>query len=352
MKKSLRALKNTTIALLSIIIVFVLYFYISNKLFLGFKSKDNTDYLKMNMVQIKDSISSELFDEDFYNSNVFLFGEFHGYADNQILDKELFLFLNKKLGIRYYIAEMDSTTAKKLNAFLSSKTKDEAILKDVVLTIGKRIPQQSSLDLLEKWSAIYDYNQKLKDSLKIKIIGIYAGFDADSSKISRDSEMIVNLKNSIKALGIENQKFYGFFGYFHTLQNNVESGSKPFAAYLKEAGYKPTSFVSYTIDSEMYLPKNPEIPTPPEEKLNWGNADGPIMLVKGIGDLKALSKPNTITLFKLNSMNSPYFESQNLIWVKSKMFEDNIFPVEDANTTDYFQYAFLLRNSKALTKLK
>jgi hypothetical protein len=36
----------------------------------------------------------------------------------------------------------------------------------------------------------------------------------------------------------------------------------------------------------MFLPKNPNYPSPPDEKLKWMNADGPLMLVKGINDLK------------------------------------------------------------------
>jgi hypothetical protein len=73
--------------------------------------------------------------------------------------------------------------------------------------------------------------------------------------------------------------------------------------------------------------------------------------VKGIQDLKELSRPNSISLFKLNSAHSPYATSQNLITVKSRLFGENIIPVEKTHTTDFFQYVFLLRNSKALTKL-
>jgi len=109
--------------------------------------------------------------------------------------------------------------------------------------------------------------------------------------------------------------------------------------------------VSYTIDSEMHLPKNPQFPTPPYEKVNWINADGPLMLVKGINDLKELSQPNSISLFKLNAQNSPYADSQDLITVKSRMFGESIVPSDKSHTTDYFQYVFLLRNSKAPRKL-
>ncbi|MBL0738735.1 hypothetical protein JI750_17700 [Flavobacterium sp. GN10] len=351
MKKILKFIKITFISLLSIILLFVTYLYISNKLFLESKDDDNVKYLTENNVQIGASVNEKLFDADFYKSQVFLLGEIHGYADNQKIDQEMLFFLNKKEGIKYYIAEMDSLTAKKLSVFLLEKQKNKAILKEVVESIKRRIPQQASQELFDKWSAVHDYNQNLADSLKITVIGIDKNFD-DESKGSRDEAMVVNFKNSIKKRHLENEKFYGLFGYFHTLQKITESGRATFAAGLKDSGVKVTSFVSYTIDSEMYLPKNPQFPTPKDEKVDWINADGPLMLVKGINDLKELSKPESITLFKLNSKNSPYLKSQNLITVKSRAFGENIVPLKDASASDYFQYVFLLRNSKALTKLK
>ncbi len=351
MKKFLKIIKITFISLLSIVLLFVAYLYISNKLFLESKNDDNISYLSKNNVEISGSINEKLFDANFYKSQVFLLGEIHGYADNQTIDQEMFLFLNKKLGIKYYIAEMDSLTAKKLNSFLLETQKNNTILKEVVESIKKRIPQQSSQELFDKWNSIYDYNQNLADSLKITVIGIDKNFD-DESKGSRDEAMVSNFKNSIKKRHLENEKFYGLFGYFHTLQKKTESGRVTFAEGLKNSGVKVTSFVSYTIDSEMYLPKNPQFPTPEGEKIDWVNADGPLMLVKGINDLKELSKPESITLFKLNSKNSPYFKSQNLISVKSRAFGENIVPLKDAPATDYFQYVFLLRNSKSLSKLK
>ncbi|OXA86608.1 hypothetical protein [Flavobacterium hercynium] len=351
MKKILKILKFTFISLLSIILIFLIYLYISNKVFLGSTDQGNLDYLAKNNVPVTTLIDGKLFDEDFYKSKVFLLGEIHGYADNQTLDREMLFFLNKKAGIKYYIAEMDSITATKLNSFLLKKSKDEVILKDVVVSIAQRIPQQSSQQLFDKWNAIYDYNQKLADSLKITVLGIDKNFD-DTSKGSRDLAMISNFKNLIKKRKIENEKFYGLFGYFHTLQSQAESGRETFAAELKKSGIKTTSIVSYTIDSEMYLPKNPQFPTPENERVDWLNADGPFMLVKGINDLKELSAPKAVTLFKLNASNSPYLKSKNLISLKSRMFGENIVPLDNLFVTDYFQYVFVLRNSEALSKLK
>jgi len=351
MKKFLKIIKVIFVTVISVCLLSVAFFMISNHLFLGSKSEENINYLAKNKIQITNVINEDLFDADFYKSTVFLLGEIHGYADNQKLDKALLFFLNRKLGVKYYISEMDSLTAKKLNIFLSESIKKETILKEVVLEVRKRIPQQSSQELFNKWSEIYDYNQKLPDSSKIKVIGIDTNFD-DYSTLSRDSAMMANFNSYIKKMKLENEKFYGLFGYFHVLQNQTEIGDNTFASELKKSGIKTTSFVSYTLDSEMYLPKNPQFPTPEDEKVSWINADGPLQLVKGINDFRTSSEPNTITLFKINSQNSPYLKSQHLVNVKSRFIGENITPKKDKFTTDYFQYVFLVRNSSALTKLK
>ena len=354
MKKMLKFLKVTIIILSSIVLIAFLYFYISSNLFLESKNQTIINYLSNNKIELKNNrIDSTLFDSDFYNSKVFLLGEVHGFADNQIIDKELFLFLNKKLGIRYYIAEMDSITSKKLNQYLDNPIKkDQELLKEVVKAVGYRIPQQSSSELFDKWSFIYDYNKKLRDSSKIKVLGIDKNFDDESTTTKRDAAMMMNFKNYILKLKLQNEKFYGLFGVFHSLQSKIASSPQPFATQLKEIGIKTTTFVSYPIDSAMFLPKNPNYPSPPDEKLEWMNADGPLMLVKGINDLKELSVPYNTTLFKINGAVSPYFKSKNLISVKSRAFAENIEPAVGTNTTDYFQYIFLIRNSKALSALK
>lgn len=352
MKKIFRFFKYALLTVLAIILISILYVFISNKIFIGGKDSEFTDYLKNNHAPVNHKIDDKLFDDNFYNSQVFLLGEIHGYADNQKLDLDLLKFLNQKSGIKYYIAEMDSTHSHKLNLFLHGNTKDQNLLKEVVLAVKKRIPQQSSKELMEKWNAIYDYNQTLKDSLKISVIGVDTDFNENSRKISRDSAMIINFKNTVKKMNIEREKFYGFFGFYHVLQHGVKKDKKPFAEELKNSGFKTSSIVSYPLDSEMYLPKNPQFPTPEDEKINWINADGPLMLVKGINDFKEFAAPNSITLFKLNAKNSPYQHSDKLISVKSRMFGESFTPQENTHTLDYFQYVVITKNSKALTPIQ
>lgn len=104
MKKFLKVIKYTFISLISVVFAFFLYFFISNRLFLESENEENIAYLKNNNACVGDTLDESFFDADFYQSKVFLLGEVHGFADNQKLDKELLFFLNKKLGVKYYIA--------------------------------------------------------------------------------------------------------------------------------------------------------------------------------------------------------------------------------------------------------
>ena len=109
----------------------------------------------------------------------------------------------------------------------------------------------------------------------------------------------------------------------------------------------------YNLDSEVYFPKNDQYPSPSDEKSELLNADGPLILVKGINDLRATTREHSITLFNLEQEDSPYQKSQLLAGVKVNFFGGAVLPHNSAQkTTDFFQYVILIRNSSALTKLE
>ncbi len=351
------------IVALLIILPFVIFglLWTKNRFFLGGVENDNLSYLEQNKHVIDRSVDAssenEIFDSAFYNNHVFLLGENHGYADVQWIDKYLLIHLNKKIGLRYYLAEMDSSRASKLNLFLSNDNKDLPLLKEVIRDIAIRIPQQSSEELYQKWADIYDYNRSLHDSLKFIVVGLDTNFEDDSTNISRDSVMLLNFSKLVESKNLENEKFYGFFGYTHVLQSGYgEKDIYPFAAKIKRShlpfSKKIQSIVCFTLDSEMNMPKNNQYPSPPDEKTSLFNLDGPFVLAKGIKDLKEVTTENTMTLFNLNKTDSPYRNSQKLAGMKVNLFGEDLLPNnENQKTTDFFQYVILLRNSKALTKL-
>lgn len=361
MKKFFKIVVRILLGLIVLPIIIFLFIWVTNLIYIGGVDEVNTQYLSKNKVEIDKNIvdtnpATEIFDSAFYNNNVFFLGENHGYADVQLIDKYMIIHLNKKIGLRYYLAEIDSLRARKLNEFLSKDEKDTLLLKQVVNDIRLRIPQQSSRELYQKWFDIYEYNKILPDSLKIIVLGVDKNFE-DEGQQGRDSIMLINFKNIVASKGLQHEKFYGYFGYSHVLQNGYgKKDIHPFAAKIKESNFlfsnKTQSIVCLTLDSDMYMPPNNQYPSPPDEKTPLFNLDGPFVLVSGIKDLKEVSNKNTITIFSLNNTDSPYRHSQKLAGVKAKLFGNDVLPNnENQNTTDFFQYAILIRNSKALTRL-
>ena len=363
MKKTLRIAGKFLLVLLLIPIIVLLYIWVSNAVYVGVADEKNVAYLLENQktlsVENPASFAAEgLFDEDFYQSDVFLLGESHGFADVQKVDQLLLMHLNKKIGLRYYIAEMDSSKANRLNLFLAASQKDTSLLRQVVIEIKQSIPQQSSKELYQKWSSLYDYNQQLADSLKITVLGIDKDLQDTTTSISRDSIMLLNFRHIVKTKKLENEKFYGLFGYSHVLQNGINHGNfRPFACKLKlsDVGYgkRIKSIMCYNLDSEAYFPKNDQYPSPSDEKTEMLNVDGPLVMVKGIKDLRASTTENSTTLFNLDKEQSPYQNSQLLAGVKVNFFGGEVLPHNEVQkTTDFFQYVILIRNSKALTRLE
>jgi hypothetical protein len=146
---------------------------------------------------------------------------------------------------------------------------------------------------------------------------------------------------------------YGLWGYYHTLQAPLRIGV-PFAALIKQSGLpfrdRIVSLNILSLGSDMMIPPGFK-PQPAGGKVGYFNSNGPFVFVDGIKDLKALTKKNSLTIFKLDEPDSPYRQSQKLARVKTWVAKSFI-PRDDAVTTDLFQYAVLMRDSEALTPLR
>ena len=362
MKRVARIIIRIVLTLILMFLSGILFIMAKNSIYLGGENQENTSYLSKNGYTMfgkekEDGSLSAFFPKDFYDANVFLLGENHGFADAQRVDLTLLKHLNREIGLRYYIAEMDSLRAKKLNMYLEGAEPDNELLKRIVMDIGQRIPQQSGVQTLKKWKEVYDYNKGLPETLKIKIIGIDKDFDDDRTGISRDSLMVANFNNAVRNNHLQNEKFYGLFGFAHVLQGAYhKNGYHYFASRLCLAPFKEfytvQSMICYNLDSEVYLPKNPQFPTPEDEKASILNDDGPITLVKGIKDMKKVTEEETISIFSLTGKESPYRNSQDLAGIKVNFFGEDVLPHESEKaTTDLFQYVILIRNSEAIARL-
>ncbi len=338
----------------------LLFFTVKNAIYLDGEDKLHMDYLSQNKeVLEKNNMDFNGFDSVFYSNNVFILSENHGYEDVQNIDYQIFTHLNRKTGLHFYIAEMDSLRAGRLNEFLRNPTPNTVLLKSIIRDIGLRIPQQSSQQLYDKWLRLHQYNAQLNDSVKIEVLGLDQNFDDTLSKISRDSSMFLNFKAIVEKRGLQEAKFYGLFGYYHGMQSGIsERNLYPFAAKLKRQTVYPQfqkiqTIACLTVESEMYLPPFEGMPTPPDKKTSQFNVDGPVLLTKGIKDLKALTIPNSVTLFHLDNKNTPYKNSQRLAGIKVNILGDEVLPNNSQQvTTDFFQHVVLMRGSKSLSPIE
>jgi hypothetical protein len=194
-----------------------------------------------------------------------------------------------------------------------------------------------------------------------------ASFSFLGAGMYRDSVMYRNFKSLADKYPLAGKKLYGFLGYYHTLQISYD-GRLPFAAHL-QAGtplsgkivsiqmqaincgsmlpymaqlrqMMPASFVNKLRQDNPYFPVSEKyIP------YNLSNDDA-MMKVAGINNLKAVSAPNTATLFRLSNTGSPYHSSRQLM--ETTGFQ-TLKPTSAATfTTQAFQYVLLYRNSPAV----
>jgi hypothetical protein len=138
------------------------------------KAQDSTftNYLAKNNEKITIGGTNKfvIFDDAFYKNQVFFVSESHGYAKPHQLDAELFMQINKKNGVRYYIAEIDYSQAFYLNKYLN--TGNEDFLKAIYQHWYNDQAQWGNKTGFEKWKTLYKYNQTLAKDKKIMVIGL------------------------------------------------------------------------------------------------------------------------------------------------------------------------------------
>ena len=121
-----------------------------------------------------------IFDDAFYANQLFLVTESHGYYKPHQIDAELFKQLNKKNGVRYYLAEVDFSQAFYINKYLN--TGNEVFLKPVYEYWFNKQAQWGCKAGFEKWKDLYNYNLTLPKGKKIVIIGLDEAQDLNMNK--------------------------------------------------------------------------------------------------------------------------------------------------------------------------
>ena len=137
-------------------------------------AQDSTysNYLAKNNEKINIGVNNSfaIFNDAFYNNQLFLVTESHSYYQPNQLDAELFKQINKKNGVRYYVAEIDFSQAYYINKYLN--TGNEDFLKTIYQYWYNQQAQWGSKTGFEKWKSLYNYNLTLAKGKKIIVLGL------------------------------------------------------------------------------------------------------------------------------------------------------------------------------------
>lgn len=307
----MKILKRIVQVIFIILILCVLYNY-------GVKSidylvgKKYVEYWKHNTklyesIQQNENFTFKTFEKNAIENDLILFGEFHGIKETIKIDIQLINFLNKKVGMKTHLAELDFSQAYFLNDYLKNgnDTIINYVLNGWIVNHG-----HNNKDYKYKWVEIYKLNKNIRDSLKIKVYGIDKIQDIGitqnhlnilfkklniSDKIPKDeanfitwgNEKLITIVNSIEENSVNSelikdilhirknlvdynnksrekimfsnfneiyerynltgQKIYGYFGEAHVLQKEMNH-IKDFGTLIKESNL-PIRNKTYTVIS-------------------------------------------------------------------------------------------------------
>ncbi len=130
------------------------------------------DYLKNNSsaIDLNSDNQWNMLRTDAEQNQFIILGESHGTQAAQLIDFNLLKYLNKTVGTKNYIAELDFAQAATINEYL--KTGDESLLKTVFRTWVKQHAQWGNSDFYEKIIKIRKLNKAVPKQNQITFIGI------------------------------------------------------------------------------------------------------------------------------------------------------------------------------------
>jgi hypothetical protein len=211
------------------------------------KDSTYTNYLQQNheKIIIGGNNSFAIFDEAFYSNQLFLLTESHGYAKPHELDAELFKQINKKTGVRYYLAEIDFSQAYYLNKYLN--TGNEDFLKAIYQHWFNERAQWGCKAGFEKWKTLYRYNTTLSKGKKIIVLGL-----DEAQDLNMNQKLLTQILADVKYKNGSNPMIDSLTGF--AKMDIVKDSTKSFKKFIKrlavdilknEAAYKKTFKTNY-----------------------------------------------------------------------------------------------------------
>ena len=137
-----------------------------------FSQTDVATYLSKNKnaIQLNDAEKFNFLTPDFYDNQIYLFGENHGSSQPHDIDFLLFKHLYQKQNVRHYIAEVDQIKAWMLNNFL--KDGNENWLTKVFKSWKAEGAQWANQSNWNKYKKLHAFYKSLSQNEKFEIIGI------------------------------------------------------------------------------------------------------------------------------------------------------------------------------------
>ena len=170
---------------------------------------------------------------------------------------------------------------------------------------------------------------------------------------SREATLFANFAEVLP--GLNGEKLYGLWGFFHVLQEKPVNSGKPLACRIRESTLylhdKVISIVfsyldSFTMLPSSYLPVSMRAPGQRFSPVSMFNNDGAMMKTEGINVMRALSQPRSVTLFALDRPGSFARTTPLRIHYSSAMPANQRIEFNPSlPMTAYFQYVMLVRDS-------
>ena len=205
------------------------------------------------------------------------------------------------------------------------------------------------IESYQKYQSIYDSSIKDTFSFKYVIDNISSNFNKN-----REREKIIfsNYKILKDIYNLENKKLFIKYGSFHIQKAREEDYPSFFTRLIENNLYKREEIITvmgYLTKSEVLwnkiYDKNGNYKTYTIEK-GYGIGDYWKEYYKGIRNLKKTAVSD-ITLFRLNTYESPYKSGTDLVEVKMFLKDYNTSVLRGKNTLQFIDYAILIRNSEA-----
>nr|WP_321452899.1 ChaN family lipoprotein [uncultured Carboxylicivirga sp.] len=255
----------------------------------------------------------------------------------------------KFLGIDIPVSGSDST-ASRIIGIMQKYGEADAIMDSLLYVFNANDEQANHVKQLldnagnKTYDAedLFEYNYLLKNILYLH----EANKGDDLFDQVRDSCMFLNYQMLVKHLSLEDEKMIGFFGSFHVFHeesNNIRN----FGSWLcnmadkKIYSYNMFYFKSRCIFPEYFIPPFLKIFRSKKKlyyKMTLFNDNRTLALgyKPGMDNLKKVAPRKSITMYDLTAKESPY-KSKSLLVFNG---------MENYHTTDYFQTAIVIKNSK------